>query len=207
MRDYYHVESYLNELLSDVYEQPNDDWHTAQAKEVINAWVSKLHECKTVLDVGCGNGFCQDEFEKFGICYLGATLGKDYVEAKKLNRKVENYDFSFLPIPDNNIDLVFSRHSLEHSPIPLLTLMEWHRVAKNWLCLILPKPSYWKFGGRNHYFVLTLNQVKFLLERAGWHIIWEDVDGEYEYRLMCEKVNRIKYESGIDYDEVEFHKP
>ena len=46
---------------------------------------------------------------------------------------LKNADYNFLEYPDNSFDLVFSRHSLEHSPFPVLTLMEWYRVARDFM--------------------------------------------------------------------------
>ena len=192
VRDYTYIDKYLLELERDIYEQPPDEWHTRMATEVINKWVSKLNDCKTVLDMGCGQGFCASIFEKLNINYFGVTLGNDF-NIMLTNNKVcvFNEDFTFFPGVDNSFDLIFSRHSLEHSPMPLLTLMEWHRIAKKYLCLILPKPDYCGFNMQNHYSVMYLDQIKFLLNRAGWKIMWEDHETQEEYRFMCKKVDRL----------------
>ena len=179
---------YYYELLGDVYPQPEDDGHTRMAGEVINKWVSILSPCKSVLDVGAGQGFCQPFFEQFGIHYTGIAMGKDVIEAKKLGRNVLQGDFHFLSHhADASYDLIFSRHSLEHSPMPLIALMEWYRLASNWLCLILPNPIHYGWVGKNHYSVLHPDQAKFLMERAGWRVIWEDNSEETELRYMAEK--------------------
>lgn len=204
MRDYHNLERYLNELIDiDVYPQPEDEGHTNWTRAVIFKWITKLPECKTVIDLGCGEAFAQPMFEAIEMEYLGVTLGKDFQVAKSLNRNVEQVDFSFLPYTDNSFDLGFARHSLEHSPMPILTLMEWHRVIKQWLCVVLPKPEYWLFGGRNHYGIMPLTQARFMLERAGWNIIWEDHETKEEYRFMCEKVSRLTYEEDEAYLEKE----
>jgi ubiquinone/menaquinone biosynthesis C-methylase UbiE len=139
------------------------------------------------LDVGCGQGDGQPWFEEIGVKYTGVTLGEDYVVAQRNNRNVLLQDFSFLDFPDNSFDMIFARHSLEHSPMPLLTLMEWNRVGKSFLCLILPQPKYWKWAGRNHYSVMSRSTALFLLHRAGWNDIWQDHEDEREYRFMCTK--------------------
>lgn len=193
MRDYALFDGYLNELTMDVYDQPEDAGHMALAEEVIRRWMSSLSGCKTVLDVGAGTGFCQPMFEVWGCEYTGVALGNDVLMAKDANRNVLKMDFSFLDFPDKSFDLVFSRHSLEHSPFPLITLMEWRRVARNWLGLILPAPEHYGFGGRNHFSVMTQNQVDYVLERSGWRPIWKLVKtvGEeetpLEYWYFCEK--------------------
>lgn len=202
MRDYIHIDSYLNHLLGDIYPQPTDVGHTALAQEVINLWCSRLAGCGSVLDVGCGEGFCQPMFEKFGIQYTGICLGPDFSSALIAGRNVLKMDFNFLDFEDDTFDLVFSRHSLEHSPMPLLTLMEWRRVAKNWLGLVVPAPEHYTFEGQNHYSVMTLPQALAILPRAGWHVMWSDTKNmeipattvepahtvPQEYWLFCEKV-------------------
>lgn len=88
-------------------------------------------------------------------------------------------DFNFLVWQDETFDLVWSRHTLEHSPFPLITLMEWRRVTKatGFLALIMPAPEpegFWTVHGRNHYSVLPKENVEWLLRRAGWHILQFD---------------------------------
>jgi ubiquinone/menaquinone biosynthesis C-methylase UbiE len=190
MRDYSRIDSYLNELDGDIYAQPSDPMHAAWATQVIQSWIPNLKDaCKTVLDVGCGQGFCKTIFEKLGtgIIWRGVTLGEDFVKCMEKGLPVNNYDMTFLDsFADESFDLVFARHVLEHSPMPLITLMEWHRVARNWLCLVLPRPIFWSYVGLNHYAVMDTTQVMWLLSRAGWHPIW-DAETTEEYRFMCEK--------------------
>lgn len=195
MRNYKHVDRYLNELLNDVYDQPEDAGHTELAQGIIKRWMSSLPDCKTVLDVGAGQGFCQPMFEAFGVYYEGVALGNDYLEAQKNGYNIERMDFNFLEYEDESFDLIFSRHSLEHSFSPLLSLMEWYRVSKQWLGLVVPAPEHFGHGGRNHYYVLTEAQWNNLLSKAGWHPIWFHVnnnnnDVPMEYCFFCEKTRR-----------------
>jgi len=198
MRSYAHIDQYINQLYRDVYPQPDDSGHTELAKKVINHWLARMTTCHSVLDVGCGTGFCQPFFEKWDVKYEGICLGDDFIDATNHGRNVKKMDFSFLDYEDNSFDLIFSRHSLEHSPMPLLTLMEWGRVARSWLGLVLPAPEWYTFSGRNHYSVMNLEQIKNLLEVSGWSLMWENVDYQtwnkdtqeqkpHEYWLMSEK--------------------
>jgi len=199
VRNFNYINGYLDELLEDVYEQPPDKVHTLLAVTATMDMLYGLDDCKTVLDVGCGEAFLQDTFEEMGMEYLGVCLGKDYRIALDNGKNVDEQDFSFLPYPEETFDLVFARHSLEHSPMPILTLFEWHRVAKNWLCLIMPKPKFWQFIGRNHYSVMALSQCRVLLRRAGWNITYEDHSHPWEYRFLCEKVHRV-FEAEVPVD-------
>lgn len=201
MRNWSRIDGYLTSLLGDVYPQPSGkDEHSFLAKLIVDKWMARLTGCKTVLDVGCGEGFCQPFFEKWGATYEGVCLGDDFLVAIDKGRNVKNMDFSFLEYEDNSFDLIFSRHSLEHSPMPLLTLMEWNRVSKQWLGLVLPAPEWYTYRGLNHYSVMNHEQMENLLDRAGWKILWNEIgykDREnevgqtfprvHEYWVFCEK--------------------
>lgn len=198
MRNWEHHDSYINKLYDDIYPQPDDSGHTELARKVIDNWMSRMTTCKSVLDVGCGTGFCQPMFEKWNVQYEGICLGEDYIEATNHGRNVKKMDFNFLDYEDNSFDLIFSRHSLEHSPMPLLTIMEWARVSKNWLGLIMPNPEWYTYVGHNHYSVANLEQIKNWLDVAGWNVMWENIDSQiwnkdtgetkpHEFWIMSEK--------------------
>lgn len=172
----------------DVYPQPPDDGHTQMSMDVFNKWISPNSLGKSVLDVGCGDtAFMREPFTQLGMEYTGIAL-------KSTSPYILNMDFSFLEFGDDTFDLIFSRHTLEHSPMPLLTLMEWYRVAKSFLCLILPNPDHYGWAGRNHYSVMNRDHSIFLAERAGWRAIWEDASEPSEIRFMFEKARAIIYE-------------
>lgn len=198
MKNYDRIDSYITELYADVYPQPPDAGHSALAQKVIDRWMSRLPECKSVLDLGCGVGFCQPMFEAWGKAYEGICLGEDFIGAQRLGRNVKLMDFNFLEYDDNSFDLCFARHSLEHSFSPLISLMEWRRVSKTWLGLVLPAPEHYLPGGRNHPYVLYKNQWVALFEIAGWNVIWDDDErGEdgvvWEYQFLLEKCPRPQY--------------
>jgi len=172
MRNYSNVDRYLDKLLEDIYPQPQDSGHTSWAREAIKFFVDRTYGVNNVLDLGCGEGFCESIFREFGILeYWGIAFGEDVLKSKEFGRHVKEADFSFLPLPDGSVDLLFSRHSLEHSPFPLITLMEWHRVSSKYLALVLPDPSYWTYSGNNHYFVLNKEQWVNLFEVSGWKVV------------------------------------
>lgn len=200
MRDYSHIDQYINRLYSDIYPQPCDEGHKDSTQRVIDYWMSRMTTCKSVLDVGCGEGYAQDMFQRWGASYEGVALGEDVIVAQSLGRNVKRMDFSFLDYPDNSFDLIFARHSLEHSPMPLLTLFEWARVSRNWLGIVLPAPEWYTFKGRNHYHVMVMEQIRNLLDVAGWKVMWEKIDSlapdkshnpdnliPHEYWIMSEK--------------------
>lgn len=175
MRDYSRIDKYLDRLGTEIYPQPQDDGHSALAIESIHKFCTMASGIHSVLDLGCGEGFCQEYFEELGLEYTGVCLHRDYDIAVSKKRNVFNIDFSFLPFEDTSYDFLYSRHSLEHSPMPLLTLMEWHRVCRKYLALALPAPEHWRYGGRNHYFVLNRRQWKNLFSVSGFDVIYENV--------------------------------
>lgn len=198
MRDYSKIDGYVTQLIGDIYPQPTDPGHTALAQTVIDRWMSSLEGCHSVLDVGAGQGFCQPMFERWGVEYQGIAIGEDVIKAERLGYNIEKMDFHFLKYEDASFDMVFSRHSLEHSWSPLLALMDWNRVAKNWLGLVLPAPEHYTHAGRNHYYVFNHAQIENLLEQTGWKIIWDQSERTesgvpIEYQLFCEKIKRPKY--------------
>lgn len=191
-RNYEYFDAYLNSLFGDIYEQPTDVGHTKMSLEVIDNWIPKLVGCRSVVDMGCGQIAPQGAFEQYGISYLGIAVGRDVIVARGEGKNVINEDMTFTNIPDNSFDLVYSRHSLEHSPFPLITLMEWRRIARSWLLLVVPRPEFFGRVGKNHYNVLFHDQWIAVLERSGWQIIWEDDKEPQEYRFMCQKVQEKK---------------
>jgi len=187
MRDFYYLNRYLDILTGDIYPQPPDPGHQKWLEEIIDKWLSRLTNLDSILDVGCGQGQAFAALGRYARRVEGVTLGSDVLVCRGKGLKVFQADFSFLPFSDGEFDLIFARHALEHSPMPLLTLMEWRRVARTWLLLVLPSLEHYGVGGQNHYYVLSRDQWLHLLDVAGWMPIWEDDSEKTEYRFMAEK--------------------
>jgi SAM-dependent methyltransferase len=190
MRDYQHIERYLNTLADDIYPQPPDSGHQAMIDDICAKWLPALASLKSILDVGCGQGQAFPVLQRYAGRVEGVTLGSDFDICRAKGLEVRLADMSFLPYPDDEFDLIFARHVLEHSPAPLLSLMEWWRVSKQWLMLVLPHPKHYGYIGKNHYYVLIREQVDNLLSQAGWRPIWENDEEKTEIRIFCEKVRR-----------------
>lgn len=187
-RNFSRLNIYLNRLSEDIYPQPEDEGHTRMAMDVFDKWFAPYHSIQTLLDAGCGDSaFMKGKFESIGIQYTGIAI-------RVTNPLVVNMDFTFTEFEDEEFDCVFARHSLEHSPMPIITLMEWHRISKSWLCLILPNPTVYGWAGKNHYSVMNITLAESLLQRAGWNVIWRDDTEPSEIRLMCEKLRKVPNE-------------
>lgn len=192
MQDYTHFDEHLKELNGDVYPQPPDPLQQEYGEEVINKWLAPL-SVRNVLDVGCGQGQFAEAFKTLGIEWHGVTLGTDYEICKSKGLEVYQEDFTFINwVQEDYYDLVFARHALEHSPFPLITLMEWNRVSNGYLCVILPNPlgllgtsHVGAYKGRNHYSVMTKEHFAWLAERAGWRLLkFEENDFEIRFLMM-----------------------
>lgn len=187
MRDWGRLDRFYEELKKDVYKQPDEKGRIDISKRIIDA-APVQYEGLSILDVGCGEGYAQ---ELFTACkkYIGITADPTEYEMGKLKgRNVMKMDFNFL-VFQFRFDLIFSSHALEHSPFPLLTLMEWHDFADK-LLIINPNPEHYGYIGKNHYSVMTAPQLRWLLRRAGWHVVWQDED-KTDLAYLCERRERI----------------
>jgi ubiquinone/menaquinone biosynthesis C-methylase UbiE len=160
---------HLQDLYGDIYSQPEDVGHRTWADQAIKTMTPD--DIENVLDVGCGTGFCQDSFDE-SIHYEGITKSmKDLETAKYKNRNVFIGDMTDLYYEDESFDMVLARHVLEHSPFPVITLMEWYRVSKKYLLLVAPAPDYWEWGAKNHYSMACEQQLWWWFRRVGWKIL------------------------------------
>jgi SAM-dependent methyltransferase len=88
---------------------------------------------------------------------------------------------NFLSDADESVDLLFCRHSLEHSPFPYITLIEYNRVLKpcGVLYVEVPAPDceLAHERNRNHFSIMGRQMWLSLLERTGFDVEWH----EYEF--------------------------
>jgi len=181
-RNYDFFKECVENLTGDVYAQPPDPGHLEWALEAFSWIMTTIYldrpiERDRVLDVGCGQAFMCPVFESQNFDWTGVTIGDDFKHARAFLSgkgfdiaKVQEADMTFLPFEDETFDLIFARHVLEHSPFPIITLMEWRRKAKKdgWLCLVAPAPHWWKSKGRNHYSIVPTENLEWWLRRSGW---------------------------------------
>ncbi len=148
-----------------------------------------------VLDVGCGQGPALRHFREKGALVVGTTLNStDLDVCRAQGFEVHAMDQSFMDFEDKSFNLVWARHVLEHSVMPLYTLHEFHRLLSDEGLLYLEVPDTdtdaahaWNL---NHYSIFTKQSWFALFDKAGFVCI----DGrEYAMRLQEGAGGRDRY--------------
>jgi len=182
---------YYDHVLSTVYSEGHSPFHRTITEDVVTRFIDPLALPKTavVRDLGCGPGYFLDLMGARGFINVrGITLSQDDIAicADKGHKNLVRGDMNFLADPDESVDLLFCRHSLEHSPFPYITLIEYNRVLKpnGVLYVEVPAPDCQLAHekNRNHYSILGKNMWLSLLERTGFDVTWHD----YEFPVRFE---------------------
>lgn len=171
--------NYRELCLTHVYSEPDSTIHIDVMNVMIPKFVSEysLDKSKKILDIGCGQGYGMLKFKELGcIDVSGITLSNQDAEAAR-NRGflVIEEDMSFQSAVNDTYDAIFARHSLEHSPYPLLTLLEFYRITKPggvaYIEMPSPKCSRDLESFDNHYAIMGSRQWTALMKRAGFTIL------------------------------------
>ena len=175
-----------------IYAEPVAEPHITITNEIVSMMFNQglVSKGAKVLDVGCGTGQALDLFIRGGADAVGITLGADDLQScRDKGLPVHEMDQNNLDFPDDHFDLVFARHVLEHSPIPLFTLFEYRRVLRRggWVYVEVPAPDTFAHHewNVNHYSVFTPSVWLALFHKAG---------------LVCESYQKmdINMPSGAD---------
>jgi hypothetical protein len=170
MRDWSELDGIYESLFQTIYAQPEDEGHRKLAIKALTWAMGWPMGVRSVIDFGCGEGFCQPILAtKFGIDdYLGIAWGQDVIVAQGQGRNVIQGDFNFWK-PDREFDLGIARHSLEHSPFPIMTLCHWRKFVR-WLLVVLPAPDHYTYKGQNHFNVMPDEQAENVFDLAGFQV-------------------------------------
>jgi SAM-dependent methyltransferase len=175
---------------TETYPEPESKMHAAITKDAISKIWERYLKKGLVLDVGCGTGIALEEFTRLKFHVVGITLNK--VDLDLCNKKgfyVLKMRQEFLDFPSSSFDLVWCRHTLEHSPIPLLALAEFYRVLKPgkymYLEMPAPGPCFHHELNKNHYAVFTQPVWAALISRSG-------------FEIGCASTIKVETSDGID---------
>jgi len=184
MRDYSYIDQHLSLLLRSVYPEPVSPQHKVGTQEVLERFVKpRLNVIHTVLDMGCGQGVAAPYFREMGIEWTGITLGEDYKVCVANLLNVLEEDFNFTTFSDESFDLVYARHSLEHSPMPAISLLEFKRIARHFILVVVPTPE---SGSHypNHYCLMPDVGWRCLFRNTGLSVFEfqeeKNLDGRHE---------------------------
>lgn len=167
------IQEHYEKLMGQVYPQPDEQGRIDLFSQAL-LW-SKLGfgiPCKSVIDIGCGEGFGQEYITgKLGMDYTGIAWGSDVEIAQSKGRNVFQMDMNSMDFEDKTFDAFIMSHSWEHSPMPLIMLMEAKRITKKYGVIMLPHPDWYKYRGRNHFSVMLPEQACNLFEHAGYKVM------------------------------------
>ena len=125
---------YYDHVLSTVYDEGESPFHQDITKDVVSRFIDpkKLPVTSKIIDLGCGPGYFLDEMKQRGYNNVqGVTLSPaDVAICQRNGHNVKKTDMNFLDDKDESVDMLFCRHSIEHSPFPYITLLEYNRVLK-----------------------------------------------------------------------------
>ena len=116
----------------------------------IKALLSTIHNCDSLLEVGCGEGRVLELlYELFGssVELYGVDIDNSRLNHAKNNlaqAHVVNASVYALPFENKSQDFVLCTEVLEHLTYPEWALDEIDRVAKGWVILTVPDEPIWR---------------------------------------------------------------
>ena len=177
--------AFLDGIERDAYSEPLSIVHSQVTQVAVRILLGKYCSSGTrILDIGCGQGPALELFRNAGLQAIGVALNETDVRACQ-NRGFDAYvmDQSFLAFEDASFDIIWARHVLEHSIMPLYTLHEFYRVLRPGGILYVEVPASDTIARHeenpNHYSMLTRRGWEALFVKSGYQIL------EYkEYPLL-----------------------
>jgi SAM-dependent methyltransferase len=185
---------YYEHVLGQVYSEGDSPFHKTVTQDVVARFIDPLNLAKNsaILDLGCGPGYFLDIMKEKGYTNLvGVTLSPaDAEKCQFKGHQTRTSDINFLTDLDGSIDMLFCRHSIEHSPFPYITLLEYNRILKTdgILYIEVPSPDCERRHEENpnHYSILGLTMWQSLLQRAGFDVSWT----EYSFTVTFEDAKK-----------------
>lgn len=168
--------NFLQQLQHEAYPENPSQLHGNVTEYAMSLFFEQfaIPEGARVLDIGCGQGVALERFRVRGMQAMGITLNEtDLMVCRANGFDVVKMDQSFLEFEDDSFDIIWARHVIEHSVIPLYTLHEYRRILRpgGYLYLEVPAPD--TIGhekNMNHYSVMGQQMWLSLLERSGFKV-------------------------------------
>lgn len=177
-RDIARLQKFFDRIETQTYPEAPTDLHTGISNKAIDQVLAAtgLPLGASILDIGCGQGLALEEFGHRGYSVNGITLNTEDVNVcVSKGYYVLKMDQSFLQYPSETFDLLWCRHCLEHSVMPMFTLAGFHEVLnpRGWLYVEVPAPDTAPRHetNPNHYSVLTQRAWASLFDRSGFEIV------------------------------------
>jgi SAM-dependent methyltransferase len=180
-RDFSRLDRFLDTLERDAYpEEP-----ASQQTSIVTSTIDKLHRDgllkagQSALDIGCGQGLALELLGKLGLKATGIARGSDAAVCRAKGLDVVEMDQNFMDFPDASFDVLWCRHVLEHSAMPLFTLSEYKRICRPAGVIYVEVPAadmdMQHQLGANYHSILPMSAWTALIAKAGLAIerAWE----------------------------------
>lgn len=187
----------LEKALETVYTEEPSELHTAITEMMIDGLRQKIKdkvEVRRILDVGCGMGVAWPFFEKaWPECTINVVTpdGKEQENANKELKAIVARVIDQIPITVMPYDLIWARHSMEHTISPFSDLVRLRHFLNDDGYLYIEVPSPDTVCGheynKNHYSVLTDKMWQSLFRKAGYVV---DLSGDLDIDL---EIGKDKY--------------
>jgi SAM-dependent methyltransferase len=175
-------------------------YHNQIVDALFNNFIKKGNY-QNVLDVGFGVGYSLDKFKELGIKVTGITMNEDERKAAFIvGHNVQIMDMANLDFEDKTFDLVWCRHAIEHSVMPIIALMEFKRVLQpgGVLFIEVPQDGSLHTDNPNHYSIFSDRCWQSLFRRLNFHLLvrdqslvhfenWVDMYWQYWLRVKDEQ--------------------
>ena len=165
------------------------EYHDKAAIACLEQWLPRIEKEAglglTVLDVGCGRGYLRVWFMNRGWFYENVD-----VQGEPTYKQDFHFDPSDYAIP--KYVLVFARHVVEHSPMPILAVARLYGFTQGggWCILVTLKPPFHS-DLADHLSVMGRAMWSNLVRRVGFEIIDADEagvgDGSTEMRFLLRR--------------------
>lgn len=187
----YYDHSYHKKRHKNLLEDEQYFW--ARSKAAAELYFSDFDENAKILEFGAGIG--QNIASRINA--FGFDISEDALNACR-TRNIKVFD-QLSSIPDNDFDIVFSRHSLEHVPDPLESLVQMKQKLKRdgTLILVLPKERHKKVSFEPdlncHLFSWNFRSINNLLNHAGFKPILNKYEYVIGYKQLMPIYNILGY--------------